>query len=499
MTPVVFVIFGATGDLTHRKLLPSLFSLFQNESLPEEFAVIGIGRRPYSDEAFRDEMKQTVREERMSNRRFSWNLFSSHLYYLQGLFEDDGLYTRVTDRLKEIDEKYGGCVLRLYYLATPPTQYELILTKIKEKHLARGCGEEIERNTRILIEKPFGRDLSTAKHLDELLGDSFSEDQIYRIDHYLAKETVQNILAFRFANGIFEPTWNNQFIDHVQITVSETLGMEGRGGSYDGVGALRDVVQNHMMQLLSCIAMEQPTSFDAAAIRASRVKVIESLKILSPEEIGNCTIRGQYIHGTVDGLVYPGFKEETGVDPKSATETYAAIKVCVDTPRFAGVPFYLRTGKRMAEKLTEISLHYKKPELCNGDVCFFDPRSVKRSVLAIRVEPDEMIALRLMVKEPGLSMGLTPAAMDFSYKRAFPQTISREAYEKVLLDAIAGDQTLFASTQEVAASWKFITPILESWQQGTPSLTQYQPGTMGPGKALSLLEDDSRYWYLHGK
>jgi glucose-6-phosphate 1-dehydrogenase len=497
MTPTTFVIFGATGDLTHRKLLPALFSLFKAGNLEEQFSILGIGRRPYTDKTFTEELKKAVTDTHNSlgSGKKSWTEFASHIHYIQGLFEDDALYTTLIDQLTAQDKQWGTCALRLYYLATPPVQYELILTKLRNHHVAQECDKNIERNSRILIEKPFGRDLSTARRLDELLGTFFTENQIYRIDHYLAKETVQNILAFRFANGMFEPTWNSEFIDHIQITVSETLGMEGRGGSYDGVGALRDVVQNHMMQLLSVVAMEQPLSFNAESVRTSRRSVIASLKPLTKEEIITQTVRGQYVRGSVEGQVFPGFKEETGVDPKSITETFVALKVFVNSKRFTGVPFYLRTGKRLKQKATEISIHYKKPALCNGDVCFFDPRNVRRNVLVIRVEPDEAISLRLMVKEPGLSMSLSPVHMNFSYNQTFKGLATRDAYEKLLLDAIAGDQMLFAETQEIDASWTFINPILKAWGEGIVPLSPYQPGTAGPGRALSLLEKDDRYWY----
>jgi len=483
MSPLIFIIFGATGDLTQRKLMPAIFSLIQHKNISEDTIVIGVGRRPLSDDEFRASMMQASKVS--SDTSKLWEHVAKNIHYIQGLFGDKALYLSLIQKLEAVDKVYKACIPRFFYLATPPEHYETILTNLSSSKLSEGCGQESNSFTKVLIEKPFGRDLKTAKALDLLLSQIFHEEQIYRIDHYLAKETVQNILAFRFANGMFEPTWNNTFIDHVQITVGEDLGVEGRGALYEGIGATRDVLQNHMMQMLSLIAMEQPAAFDAVSIRKERTRIVASIPELTTQESLE-VIRGQY----------KGFLDEPGV-AGSTTETFVAMKLFVNTSRFAGVPFYLRTGKKLSKKVTEISLHYKKPALCNDEACFFNPEMVFRNVLTIRIEPDEHITLRLMVKKPGFGMKLSPVTMSYVYKEEFASKKRFDAYEILLLDAIAGDQTLFAHTDEITNSWRVLSPLLSLWQSEQAKLpVLYEPGSWGPEAVESLIQKDERAWYI---
>lgn len=501
MSPLIFIIFGATGDLTQRKLMPALFMLVKNKQLSPDVLIIGNGRRNMSDKEFRELMRKAVFSTipETDTNKACWNSFSEQLQYVQGTFENASLYNSLVQILEGYDEKLGACIPRFFYLATPPDHYESILTHLRDSKLAEGCGQGTTNYTRVLIEKPFAKDLETAQHLDELLGSIFEERQIYRIDHYLAKETIQNILAFRFANGIFEPTWNSEFIDYVQITVAEELGLEKRGNFYEGIGALRDFVQNHIMQMVALVAMEQPQVFDAQSVRDERVKVVKSVLSFTQEEMQKYVVRGQYGEGDIHGEKVPAYHQEPGVDAQSQTETFAALRILINTPRWKGVPFYLRTGKRMANQVTEISLHYKKPALCYDDVCLFDPEKVHRNVLTIRVQPNEQITLRLMAKRPGFGMNLTPVHMNFQYANEFANETQLEAYEKLLLDAISGDQMLFARTDEIEASWRVVTPILKAWRENTLPLLTYKPGSYGPLESSTLIEQDGRKWYLYEK
>jgi glucose-6-phosphate 1-dehydrogenase len=474
MSPLIFIIFGATGDLTKSKLMPAIVSLVKKGKISPDVVIIGTGRRKLSDEEFRDSL--------------SAKAFPGTIKYVQGLFEDPALYRQIGEELEFFDKKAKRCIPRYFYLATLPSHYEEILNHLKLSALAKGCGQEAVNYTRVLIEKPFGKDMQTAQKLDEVLASVFEERQIYRIDHYLAKDTVQNILAFRFANGIFEPTWNGEFIDHVQISVSEDIGVTTRGNLYEGIGALCDVMQNHMMQMLSLIAMEQPRAFDAVSIRDERARVIAALAPIDAASLQN-VVRGQY----------QGYRSEEGVAPDSATDTFVAMKVMINTPRWRHVPFYLRTGKKLKDKVTEISIHYKKPALCYEDVCLFDPDNVYRNVLRIRIQPDEEISLRLMVKKPGFGMELVPVQMNYQYKSVFSEIDTPDAYEKLLIDAIAGDQTLFARTDEIQASWKFISPILNAWKNDKSSLVLYEEGGVGPRQAMTLIENDGRTWFFDEK
>lgn len=507
MSPLILIIFGATGDLTRRKLMPAVFSLFEKGEISQDIFIIGVGRRDISVSDFGNMMKEAVDVKDNA----VWEKFTKGMTYVKGMFEDDALYQKLVTTLDAYDTKMKACVPRFFYLATPPEHYEEILHHLEGSKLAEGCarlptpgrsyggqGQGTVNFTRLLIEKPFGKDTETARNLDQLLEKIFEERQIYRIDHYLAKDTVRNILAFRFANGIFEPTWNNQFVDHVQISVLEELGIEKRGELYEGIGAMRDVVQNHMMQMLSLIAMEQPRAFDQQSIRDERSRIVSAIQPLSSEEVITQGVRGQYDTST-DGKL-PRYRDEPGVSKESQTDTFVALKLFVDTPRWRGVPFYLRTGKRMGKTETQISLHYKKPSLCYEDVCLFPPEAVSRNVLTIRIQPEEEIAIRVMVKEKGHAMKLTPVQLDYQYggqTQEKNKKMPHGAYEKLLLDAIAGDQTLFARTDEILASWEVITPFLKSWKEGKPPLLFYPSSSSGPKESDDLITKDGRSWYLY--
>lgn len=470
-----------------RKLMPALYHLVQNGEVSKDIFIVGVGRRNITTEQFRDLMAASVKKSISDGVDTSvCDNICAQMHYVQGAFEDGELYSKLTKLLESFDTKIQACVPRFFYLATPPQHYETILTQLGNSKLAEGCGQGTSLYTRVLIEKPFGKDLDTAIKLDKLLEKTFEERQIYRIDHYLGKETIQNILSLRFANGIFEPTWNAEFIDHVQITLAETVGVGTRGEFYDGVGAIRDVVQNHMLEMLAIIAMDQPWAFDAQSIRDERVKVLQAIQTISPEQLSGIVVRGQY----------EGYTSEANVDPKSSTESFVALKLMLKNKRWRGVPFYLRTGKHMPKKVTEISIHYKKPVVCTGDVCLFPEAEVMRNVLAIRIEPDEGIALRLMAKKPGFGMKLAPVEMDFSYESAFHSDIQPAAYERLLLDCIHGDQTLFARTDAISASWTLITSVLTGWKNTRSPVYTYPKGSWGPTEAVDLIEKDGRHWFL---
>lgn len=487
MTPFVFIIFGATGDLIHRKIMPALYNLARKGELSTPVYFVGVGRREITVDQFAELMAKAVHDS--VGNAFDgavWSKLFAGFEYVQGDFADPETYKGVVRVLEQFDTSLKACVPRFFYLATPPNHYETILMNLQKSKLSEGCGQGTNIYTRLLIEKPFGSDLSTAEHLDKLLGSIFEEKQIYRIDHYLGKETVQNILAFRFANGMFEPTWNSEFLDNVQITLAESDGVGTRREFYDSVGALRDVVQNHMLEMLATVAMDQPKGFDAASIRDAKANVLQSL-----DSNNIATVRGRY----------------EGYQGKA--ETYAAVKLMLTGKRWKGVPFYLRTGKSLAKKTTEISLHYKKP-VCATDptgnqVCFFDPDTVMRNVLTIQIDPAEGIDLRLMVKEPGLGnpsepgipgMKLASTVMKFSYASSFGSQPAGDEYERLLLDTIRGDQTLFARTDTIAASWKFITTILDHWNTQSPPIYPYSAGSWGPKEADALMRKDGRHWFL---
>jgi glucose-6-phosphate 1-dehydrogenase len=470
--------------------MPALYALAKKGQLDTPVYFIGVSRREITADQFAELMARAAHDAVGSEFDGAvWGKLFSGFEYVKGDFDDPEIYTSLIKILEQFDKNLNACVPRFFYLATPPNHYETILNHLRDSKLSEGCGQGTNIYTRLLIEKPFGNDLATAQKLDALLGSIFEEKQIYRIDHYLGKETIQNLLAFRFANGIFEPTWNGEFLDHVQITLAEDEGVGSRGDYYDSVGALRDVVQNHMLEMLATVAMDQPLGLDAQSIRDARVKVLKSLDTKSA-----VTVRGQY----------EGYTRESSVRADSLTESFVAVKLMLNSKRWNNVPFYLRTGKKLARKATEISLHYKKP-VCATDptghqVCFFNPDTVRRNVLSIQIHPAEGIDLRLMVKEPGAGMRLAPTTMKFSYASTFGGVPAADEYERLLLDTIHGDATLFARTDGIAASWTFITQILQEWSRkagsGSAGVFSYKPGSWGPKEADKLIEADNRHWFL---
>jgi glucose-6-phosphate 1-dehydrogenase len=484
--PTVVVIFGASGDLTKRKLLPALFHLEEAGLLPAEFAVVGVARRALGDE-FAAQMKEGIVEFGAANPPDpKLQNFLERVHYHAMNFDDEAGYTGLEELLKKIDRERGTEGNRLFYLATAPEHFSLIIERLGAHHLAQPAHGTV----RLVIEKPFGHDLASARALNKDVNRVFREDQTFRIDHYLGKETVQNILVFRFANGIFEPIWNRNYIDHVQITAAEAIGIEGRGPFYEQAGALRDVVQNHMMELLSFVAMEPPISFEADTMRRERVKVWRAIQ---PVHLFD-TVRGQYGRGTVAGKTLRGYREEERVDPLSMTETFAAFKLVIENWRWAGVPFYLRAGKRMARQLTEITIQFKEPPHLlfgnQGAGC----SKLQPNLIAMRIQPDEGISLRFSAKVPSPNMEVCPVVMDFNYAEAFGKS-SANGYERLLLDAMLGDSTLFAHRDGVEATWALITPILEQWAAQKPKdFPNYAVGSWGPKAADDLLARDGRSW-----
>jgi glucose-6-phosphate 1-dehydrogenase len=488
--PCIVVIFGASGDLTKRKLLPALYHLEQAGLLPKDFAVVGVARRPL-EKTFAPDMKEgIISGGGVETADPKLDPFVGRIQYHAMNFDDAAGYDALKNTLAELDKKFGTKGNRLFYLATAPEYFSDIIKYLGEHGMAKP--EEGSKNwVRIIIEKHFGHDLESAKALNDEVNKVFEEDQIFRIDHYLGKETVQNILVFRFANGIFENVWNRNYIDHVEITAAESIGIEGRGPFYETAGALRDVVQNHVMELLSFVAMEPPVSFEASAVRAEKVKVWKAIQPIHPAD----TVRGQYGPGIVDGKPVPGYRQEDRVHPRSQTETYAALRLEIENWRWAGVPFYIRAGKRLAKRVTEITIQFKQPPL----LLFKDAEGkggegIKPNVLSMRIQPDEGISLRFGAKIPGPSMTIGSVNMDFSYAEAFGKS-SANGYERLLLDAMLGDGTLFAHRDGVEATWSLITPILESWAKDPiKDLPNYAAGTWGPATADAMLKSDGRRW-----
>src|SRR6266480_4435777 len=487
--PCSIVIFGATGDLTHRKLIPALYNLAANGELPPAVAIIGFARRPKSDDDFRKEMEEAVREfSRQAVRDEIWKTFSQSLFYHQSEFGDEPGYKSLGERLDKIDNERGTRGNRLFYFAAGPDQFEIILKNLK----AAGLNRAKEGSwARVIIEKPFGTDLASARELNRVVSGAFDESQTYRIDHFLGKETAQNILVLRFANAIFEPLWNTRYIDHLQITAAETLGVEGRAGYYEKAGALRDMVQNHLLQLLCLVAMEAPTDLRADSIRDEKVKVVRALRRIVGSEVAKSVVRAQNTEGAINGQPVPGYRQEKNVDPNSMTETFVALRINIDNWRWADVPVYMRVGKRLPKSATEISVHFKK-----APAVLFNKETVKidQNVLVIRIQPDEGISLRMLAKIPGTSLRIEPVKMDFHYGTSFGNP-SPEAYERLLLDAMSGDPTLFARRDEVEEAWAFIDTIEKTWSgKDAPPLTFYPAGSWGPEEADELLACDGRAW-----
>lgn len=497
--PCTVVIFGATGDLTQRKLVPAFYNLFLEGSLPMPFTLVGFARRPKDDNQFRNEMHEAVQEFSRIQPidEAKWNEFVGNIHYHMSTFDDQAGYDGLKELLNKLDDENGlppEKRNRLFYLATPPDAYPRIVTHLGQAGLNGSYASHGDTCgwTRIIVEKPFGHDLASAKQLNDHILNIFDERQVYRIDHYLGKETVQNILTFRLGNSIFEPLWNRRYVDHVQILVAEKIGVEGRGAYYDTAGAIRDMVQNHMLQVLSLIAMEPPAAFRADAVRSEKVKALQSIRPITPEDVGKYTVRGQYTD----------YRKEEGVPAESTTETYVALKLAIDNWRWSGVPFYLRTGKLLPERLTEVAIQFKQPPLMLfGDTRTATPdeRKVEPNVLVIRIQPDEGIKLRIGLKPPGSALRLKPVELSFDYSDGFGID-PPEAYERLLLDAILGDATLFIRGDEVESAWAFITPIMQGWADGyAPKPAPYWPGSWGPDIADKLINEDGRTWQYDDK
>lgn len=476
--PLAIFVFGVTGDLTRKKLIPALYSLFLNGRLTD-FKVIGFARRDWSREFMQEKGAEMIEE--MAGSDEQRRRFLANLDYLQSTFEDDEGY-------KKIPKYAEGYKNRLYYLSTPPSSYDDVISRLG-KH---GLAAEEGGYTRVIVEKPFGRDLDSAKKLNALLLQYFEERQVYRIDHYLGKETVQNLMMLRFGNGIFEPVWNNRYIDHVQITVAESAGVGTRGNYYEKSGALRDMIQNHAFQLLSITAMEPPNDTRPESIRGEKLKVVRSIDPVTVRKPEDHLVRAQYTSGVVDGEPVPGYHDEDGVDPKSQTETYVAMRLFLDTWRWAGVPFVIRTGKRLSRKLTEIAVHFKHPPLHHFSGGSHAP---ERNVLAIRIQPEEGISLVVNAKIPGYANAARPVNMDFSYGGSFGKAVP-EAYERLLFDAMKGDNTLYTRRDEIEASWEFISRVLDYWHGSPQPLAFYSAGTSGPERTRELLGSSNRRWRM---
>src|SRR6266404_4514293 len=489
--PSTLVLFGATGDLAHRKVVPALYQLWRTNLLPHEFVVLAVGRREYDDETLRTEFRASL--EKYSRvlplDEAAWRSFSERIRYLRLDFDDAPGYDVLATRLAEIDKEQNSRGNHLYYLATQPSQFAEIVAQLGRVGLDHERHEGGWR--RIVIEKPFGHDLQSARRLNREVGKVFRESQVYRIDHYLGKETVRNLMVFRFGNGIFEPLWNRRYVDHVQITMAESIGVEDRGAFYEETGAARDVVQNHLLQLLSLVAMEPPATFEADALRDEKVKVFRAIPPPTRGSVASAVVRGQYGPGWIGAEAVRGYREEREVDPQSETETFVAARFQVDNWRWSGVPFYLRTGKRLPKRATEIAIQFSDVPHRLFDDAATNPEP---NLLAIRIQPDEGILLRFGSKVPGLGLDIRTVNMDFTYGSAF-NVDAPDAYETLLLDATLGDASLFTRADEVEAAWGIVTPILETWlDMPAPEFPDYAAGTWGPEMASFLIERDGRHW-----
>jgi len=488
--PCAVILFGASGDLAKRKVLPALYDLAQNNSFGERFSIVGFARTPMTDDSFRSmagDAAKTISEVGPVEPA-KWDVFASNLSYSHGDYADQNSFAQLARRLAEIDaeKKLGGN--RLFYLSTPPEVYPDIVEQLGRAGLARPSSPNSW--VRIIIEKPFGRDLATARELNKIVLNVFEEKQVYRIDHYLGKDTVQNLLVLRFSNGIFEPLWNRNYVDHVQITASETLGVERRGGFYETAGALRDMIQSHVLQLTSLVAVEPPASFDATAVRNEKLKVLQSIRPFNLEMVAQSVVRGQYSPAKSGDKTLSGYREEPGVSPTSRTETFVAMRLLIDNWRWAGVPFFLRTGKRLAKRSTEIMIQFRRaPHIV------FREREVEPNRLVLNIQPDEGISVSFGAKRPGTEMSIGNVTMNFSYHEGFGG-ITRSAYATLLNDCLRGDATLFDRGDNVEAAWSLVDPILDVWSAAkTAAVPQYPSATWGPKESDQLLERDARQWY----
>ena len=489
--PCVLVLFGVTGDLSRKKLMPAVYDLANRGLLPPGFSLVGFARRDWEHEDFAQVIHNAVKEHaRTPFNDTVWQQLAEGIRFVPGEFADDAAFDRLAQTVTELDAERGTGGNYAFYLSVPPKFFPDVVEQLKRSGLSSAPEDPQGRRPwrRVVIEKPFGHDLASARQLNEIVNSVFGSDSVFRIDHYLGKETVQNILALRFANTMYEPIWNRSYVDHVQITMAEDIGIGGRAGYYDGIGAARDVIQNHLMQLLALTAMEEPVSFDAASLRAEKEKILSAVRL--PEDLATGTARGQYAAGWQGGIDVPGYLEEDGIAPDSHTETYAALKLGVDTRRWAGVPFYLRTGKRLPQRMTEIALLFQRaPHLPFSAT---DTTELGQNALVIRVQPDEGVTVRFGSKVPGSSMEVRDVNMDFAYGESFTEN-SPEAYERLLLDVLIGDPPLFPRHQEVELSWEVLDPVEAFWaEHGKPD--QYPAGSTGPASSHALMARDGRAW-----
>jgi glucose-6-phosphate 1-dehydrogenase len=484
--PCGMVLFGVTGDLARKKLMPAIYDLANRGLLPPGFSLVGFARRDWADQDFAKVVHDSVREHaRTEFREATWAQLAEGFRFVQGDFDDDLAFAQLKQTIQDLDRLRGTGGNHAFYLSIPPRFFGNVIGQLKEHGLTEGQGDAWRR---VVVEKPFGHDLESARELNEVLADVFPPESVFRIDHYLGKETVQNILAMRFANNMFEPIWNSNYVDHVQITMAEDIGIGGRAGYYDGIGAARDVIQNHLLQLMALVAMEEPVAFDANSLRYEKQKVLSS--VVLPSRLDLTTARGQYTSGWQGGEKVSGFLEEEGIKRTSKTETFAAITLHVDTRRWAGVPFYLRTGKRLGRRVTEVAIVFKRaPHLPFSATA---TEELTQNALVIRVQPDEGLTMRFGSKVPGTSMEIRDVNMDFAYGGSFTEA-SPEAYERLILDVLLGDPPLFPRHEEVELSWKILDPILEHWaKKGKPE--PYDAGTWGPESADAMMARDGRTW-----
>uniref|UniRef100_UPI0038CDC281 glucose-6-phosphate dehydrogenase n=1 Tax=Tessaracoccus timonensis TaxID=2161816 RepID=UPI0038CDC281 len=485
--PCVLVIFGVTGDLSRKKLMPAVYDLANRGLLPPGFGLVGFARREWEDQDFAQVVHDAVKEHaRTEFREEVWEQLLEGIRFVSGTFDSDDAFERLRETLTELDTERGTGGNHAFYLSIPPSGFEPVMQQLRSHGLVEQSDESWHR---VVIEKPFGHDLESAKELDAVVSDLFAPQDVFRIDHYLGKETVQNILALRFANQLFEPVWNNHYVSHVEITMAEDIGIGGRAGYFDGIGIARDVMQNHLLQLLALAAMEDPTNFDAAQLRTEKKKVLAAASV--PKDYAKHTARGQYAGGWQGGKEVLGYIEEDGVDPSSNTETFAAIRVDIDNRRWAGVPFYLRTGKRMPRRVTEVALNFKQPP--HLPFTSTDTAKLGTNALVLRIQPDEGVTLRFGAKVPGTQMEIREVSMDFGYGGSFTES-SPEAYERLILDVLLGEPPLFPQQEEVELSWRILDPVLEYWASLDDQPEQYEPGTWGPSSAHDMLAGDGRAW-----
>jgi glucose-6-phosphate 1-dehydrogenase len=488
--PCAVILFGASGDLAKRKVIPAMYDLAVHNSLGERYAIIGFARTPMNDDGFRATVGEAAKgiSEVGPIDPAKWDAFASNLHYNAGDYSDPQAYVALAKRLTELEAENNLGGNRLFYLSTPPEVYPDIIEQLGKAGLSKPANENSW--VRIIVEKPFGRDLASAKELNKKVQCVFEERQVYRIDHYLGKDTVQNLLVLRFGNGIFEPLWNRNYVDHVQITASETLGVERRGGFYETAGALRDMIQSHVLQLTSLCSVEPPASFDATAVRNEKLKVLQSIRPYDLEGVAQAVIRGQYAPGEFNGKKLPGYRQEPGVSATSRTETFVAMRVLIDNWRWAGVPFYLRTGKRLAKRTTEIMIQFKR-----APHVVFRGKEVEPNRLVLNIQPDEGISVSFGAKRPGTEMSIGNVTMNFSYREGFGEA-TRSAYATLVNDCVRGDATLFDRADSVEAAWSLVDPILDVWSAAKSAVVpEYTAGSWGPKESDNLLERDGRKWY----